>query len=62
MKKMGNQIGRPRPPAVDEIKIFDNDDKATKHSENIFFILAFLVLGLYFFYTRGVLVEISLLF
>ena len=27
-------IGRPRFPAVDEIKIFDNDidDKATKHS------------------------------
>ena len=31
MKKMWNRIGRPRPPAVDEIKIFDNDDKATKH-------------------------------
>ena len=30
MKKMQNQIGRPRPPAVDEIKIFDNDDKAAK--------------------------------
>ena len=27
-----NQIGRPRPPAVNEIKIFDNDSKATKHS------------------------------
>ena len=23
--------GQPRPPAVDEIKIFDNDDKAAKH-------------------------------
>ena len=33
MKKMWNQIGQPRPPAVDEIKIFDNDDKAAKHSE-----------------------------
>ena len=33
MKKMRNQIGRPRPPAVDEIKIFDNDDNAAKHSE-----------------------------
>ena len=32
MKKMWNQIGRPRPPAVDEIKIFDNDNKAAKHS------------------------------
>ena len=30
---MRNQIGRPRPPAVDEIKIFDNDDNAAKHSE-----------------------------
>ena len=29
---MQNQIGKPRPPAADEIKIFDNDDKATKHS------------------------------
>ena len=27
-----NQIGQPRPPAVDEIKIIDNDDKAAKHS------------------------------
>ena len=35
MKKMGNRIGRPRPPTVDEFKIFDNDDKATKHSERI---------------------------
>ena len=33
MKKMWNQIGRPRPPAVDKIKIFDNDDKTTKHFE-----------------------------
>ena len=32
MKKMWNQIGRPKPPAVGEIKIFDNDDKAAKHS------------------------------
>ena len=30
---MWNQIGRPKPSAVDEIKIFDNDDKAAKHSE-----------------------------
>ena len=30
---MRKQIERPRPPAVDEIKIFDNDDKAAKHSE-----------------------------
>ena len=30
---MWNQIGQPRPPAVDEIKIFDNNDKAAKHSE-----------------------------
>ena len=30
---MWNRIGRPRPPAVDEIKIFDNNDRATKHSE-----------------------------
>ena len=30
MKKMKNQIWQPRPPAVDEIKIFDNDDKAAK--------------------------------
>ena len=28
---MVNQIWQPRPPAVDEIEIFD-DDKATKHS------------------------------
>ena len=33
MKKMRNKIGRPRPPAVDEIKVFDNDDKAAKRSE-----------------------------
>ena len=74
-----------------KFKIFDNDDKATKHSErkecfvallslskiltsstaggpdhpiwfHIFFIQAILVLGHYFFYTRGILVEISLLF
>ena len=25
--------GHARPPAVDEIKIFDNDDKAAKHFE-----------------------------
>ena len=25
------QNERPRPPAVDEIKIFDNDDQAAKH-------------------------------
>ena len=30
---MWNQIGRPRPPAVDEIEIFDNYDKAAKRSE-----------------------------
>ena len=30
---MWNRIGLPRPLAVDEIKIFDNDDKATKLSE-----------------------------
>ena len=91
MKKMWNQIGWPRPPAVNEIKLFDNDDKAAKHSErkkrfvalsslskilisstagglgrpiwfHIFSSQPFLVLGRYFFYTRGVLVEISLLF
>ena len=74
-------------PAVDEIKIFDNDDKAAKHSErkrtfcglviiikNFNFINSrrpwppnlishlfhpgLLVLGRYFFYTRGVFVEI----
>ena len=57
--------------AVDEIKIFDNDDKAAKHSERkrtfcglviIINFLTFLVLGHYFFYTRGVLIEISPLF
>ena len=31
MKKMWNQNGRPRTPAVDGIKIFDNNDQATKH-------------------------------
>ena len=31
LKKMGNQNGRTRPPAVDGIKSFDNDDKAAKH-------------------------------
>ena len=31
LKKMGNQNGRPRLPAVDGIKIFDDDDQATKH-------------------------------
>ena len=31
MKKMWNQSGQPRPPAVDGIKIFDNDDQAVKH-------------------------------
>ena len=29
-----SQIGWPRPPAVDEIKIFDNDDKTAKYSES----------------------------
>ena len=28
MKKMWNQIGPPRLPTIDEIKIFDNNDKA----------------------------------
>ena len=82
MKKMWNQIGLPRPPAVVGIKIFDNDDEATKHSERRFcgvviiiknfnFInssrpwppnfsshLPSLVLGHYFFCTRGDLFEI----
>ena len=31
IKKMWNQIGRLRPPAVDEINFFDNHDKAAKH-------------------------------
>ena len=31
LKKMWNQNGWPRPPAVDGIKIFDNDDQATTH-------------------------------
>ena len=35
---MWNWIGQPGLPAVDEIKIFDNDDKAAKHSERINFI------------------------
>ena len=30
---MWNQIGRPRPPAVDKVKIFDNDDKIAKYSK-----------------------------
>ena len=71
-------------PAVDEIKVIGNDDKAAKCSfslcslviiiknfnfinsrrpwpSNLISILAFfLVLGCYFFYTRGVLVEISI--
>ena len=34
---MRNQIGQPRPPAVDEIEIFDNDDSTTKCSERIMF-------------------------
>ena len=33
MKRSRNQIRQPRPNAVDEIKTFDNDDKATKHFE-----------------------------
>ena len=79
------------PSAVDEIKIFDNDDKAVKRSfslrmfcglviiiKNFNFINSrrpwppnsfsylfhpglFLVLGHYFFYTRGVLVKIRLM-
>ena len=74
--------------AVDEIKIFDNDYKATKHSErkgtfcglviiiknftagglgyliwfHIFFIQASFNSWPLLFYTRGVLVEISLVF
>ena len=32
LKKMWNQNGWPRPPTVDEIKIFDNDDQATKYN------------------------------
>ena len=31
LKKMLNQNGQSRPPAADGIKIFDNDDQATKH-------------------------------
>ena len=30
LKKMLNQNGRPRPPAVDGIKFFYNDDQAAK--------------------------------
>ena len=30
LKKMGNQNGWPRPPAIDGIKFFDNDDQAAK--------------------------------
>ena len=86
MKKMWNQIGWPRPPAV---KIFNNNDKAAKHSEcfaafrmfcSLVIIIKlqfhrqqealaaqfdfasfsswpFLVLGLYFLYTGGVLLD-----
>ena len=31
LKKMWKQNGWPRPPAVDGIKVFDNDDQAAKH-------------------------------
>ena len=31
LKKIRNQNGQPRPPAVDGIKSFDNDDQAAKH-------------------------------
>ena len=31
LKKMWNQIVQPRSPAVNGIKIFDNDDQAAKH-------------------------------
>ena len=32
LKKMRNQNGQPRPPAIDGIKISNNDDdQATKH-------------------------------
>ena len=31
LKKMWNQNGLPRPPAVVGIKIFNNDDQAAKH-------------------------------
>ena len=31
LKKMENQNGWPKPPAIDEIKIFDNDDQVAKH-------------------------------
>ena len=30
LKKMWNQKGQPRPPAIDGIQIFDNDDQFTK--------------------------------
>ena len=33
MIKIWNQIGRPRPPAVDEIKKIDDDNKITKYSD-----------------------------
>ena len=89
MKKMWNQIGQLRPPAVDEIKIFDNNDKAAKRSFRMFCNLVIIIKNFNFinsrrpwppnlishlfhpdlfsswpllFYTRGVLVEISLLF
>ena len=31
LKTMRNQNGRPRPPAANGIKIFDNDDQAATH-------------------------------
>ena len=31
LKKMWNQNRQPRPPAIDGIKNFDNDDQAAKH-------------------------------
>ena len=42
---MQNQIGRPRPRGTDGIKIFDNDDKAAKHSDRkrTFFSLVILI-------------------
>ena len=40
---MGDHFGWPRPPAVDEVKIYDNDDKTTKHAERERIIIKILI-------------------
>ena len=60
MKKMWNRIRLPRPPAVDEIKIFDTDDNVAKCStfcDLVIIIKKFMKLKFLIMMTRSQIVE-----